>query len=168
MVHTPLPKEIYFTNPVSANEIAQQILERRSTLPLLKEGPLLEAGCGTGNILEAIARISPDIDLIGVDCNSEYLHEAKKSLNGQVGLAASNIRRMPFESGTVPVVLTKNVYRPFNTGELCRAMVEEIVRIMPVGGHYFCYDGFYGEHRSYLKELGCEIVNKHDPLVVKR
>ena len=157
---------IYFTNNCDSEQIARQVLDSKDTISLLRQGPFLEAGCGTGNILKALSRISRGIDIRGIDYNLEYLEEARKDLRGLVTLIHGNIRGMPFESGSVPVVLTKNVYKPFNTGETCRAMVKEILRIMPVGGQYFCYDDS-GDHMDYLREFGCEI-GEHDLIVVKQ
>jgi ubiquinone/menaquinone biosynthesis C-methylase UbiE len=50
---------------------------------------VLDLGCGTGNVLEALARSQPNLTLVGVDGSSSMLRKARKKLRRQ--LAAGNL-----------------------------------------------------------------------------
>lgn len=61
-------------------------------------GNLLEIGCGTGFVLEAIARAYPHLELVGAEYFSEGLEVAGRRLGSRVLLCQMDARHIPYEA----------------------------------------------------------------------
>lgn len=64
---------------------------------LIQEGPVLEVGCGTGRIVERLARTG--LEVIGVDASEAMLSAARVRL---AGLANASVQSMSAESLSLP------------------------------------------------------------------
>jgi len=78
------------------------------TLALQSGGPVLELGCGTGRISIPLARTG--VSLVGIDRSEAMLAHARQRvkrgrLTSQMRLLRGDIRSLPFQSSTFPLVM---------------------------------------------------------------
>jgi 2-polyprenyl-3-methyl-5-hydroxy-6-metoxy-1,4-benzoquinol methylase len=69
---------------------------------------VLDIGCGTGALLETIARRSPGLRLAGIDLSPAQLAEARRRLPG-ITLIEADANRPPFIAGAFDVICSLNV-----------------------------------------------------------
>lgn len=80
----------------------------------LGEQAVLEAGCGTGNYLQAL---HPHLgSLVGVDLNEGMLAQARAKLPAGVKLTCGSILRLPYEDGRFDAVLCNQVIHHLEEG----------------------------------------------------
>jgi ubiquinone/menaquinone biosynthesis C-methylase UbiE len=100
---------------------------------LVPQAPLrlLDAGCGTGNLLLALQRRRPRAALTGVDLSPSMLKRARAKL-ADVDLRRSDLgERLPFEDGSFDVVTSVNVL--YAVADPART-VAELERVLKPGG----------------------------------
>lgn len=88
----------------------------RETLARLGLRPaeqLLDVGCGTGALLERLARSHPAALLSGVDAVPEMLAVARRKLPSGVTLREGWAERLPFGGGQFDVVVSCNAFHYF-------------------------------------------------------
>ena len=106
-------------------------------------GPVLELGCGTGRVSLPLARAG--VDLVGIDRSAPMLDRARrrilKSSNpqilGSVRLVRGDIRQLPFEDETFPMVLApygilQSLIRPRDL----TATLASVARVVAAGGTF--------------------------------
>lgn len=76
----------------------------RSQLPL-PDGPLLELGCGGGQLLAEFSRQYPERSVLGVDLNSLALAYAQEHSIRDGTLLQADMQRLPFEEGTFGAIV---------------------------------------------------------------
>lgn len=92
---------------------------------------VLDVGCGTGIVArEAISRVGPTGQVIGLDLNAEMLAVAKK-LNSKIRWHQGDALDMPFEDETFDVVVCQFVlmYLPNRV-----AAIKEMLRVLKPNG----------------------------------
>lgn len=81
----------------------EKLLRRRTVEQVQKTNPtdVLEAGCGTGSLTEALARALPNADITGVDIDPYILKLAEKKLHsfGNVRFIHGNLAHLDREEG---------------------------------------------------------------------
>jgi SAM-dependent methyltransferase len=85
----------------------------RNGIPL-SEQAVLEAGCGTGNYLQALRRVLGS--LVGVDCSEQMLEQARAKVNGDVELMQGNVRDLPMGDESFDAVLSNQVIHHLGEG----------------------------------------------------
>ncbi|MFX0000360.1 MAG: class I SAM-dependent methyltransferase [Candidatus Hodarchaeota archaeon] len=96
------------------NFLPFKLLRRKvlSKLKLLKPtGKLVDAGCGSGNLIVQIAKTLLDLDLIGVDISDEVLNLAKKrviknDLSEKIEFKLGNVEDLPFSDNSIDFLLS--------------------------------------------------------------
>ncbi|WP_221348559.1 methyltransferase domain-containing protein [Streptomyces beigongshangae] len=118
-------------------------------------GPLLEIGCGSGELLADLADRAPTTTVVGIDHSVDLLRMA-----GRSGGAAENIRllaadahRLPFAAESFPTVL---MYTLLSHTPDIRSVLREAHRVCRRGGQLAVLDGDYASTDFSL--------GPHDPL----
>ncbi len=108
----------------------------RTGVPL-REQTVLEAGCGTGNYLQALR---PHLgSLVGVDFNEGMLAQARTKLGGDVELTCGSILNLSYEDQRFNGVICNQVIHHFDEGPgECRRM--SIARPSPVPSYMRAID----------------------------
>lgn len=86
--------------------VERSVAETLDRTPLPAHGRILDVGCGTGALLDALARPDGGPSLTGVDLSPGMLQVARARVPPSVGLAAATARSLPFGSGLFDVVFS--------------------------------------------------------------
>lgn len=98
---------------------------------------LLDIGCGTGALLQAISIKYPSVDLVGTDISAEMLKVAGNKQMKKCSLVTSNARYLPFRSKSFDVVVSCNAFHYLRNPEAC---LLEIARVLKPGGRIVITD----------------------------
>ena len=80
----------------------------------LGEQAVLEAGCGTGNYLQALLPVLGS--LVGVDCSEQMLDQARATVNGDVELMQGDVLNLPMGDESFDAVLSNQVIHHLGEG----------------------------------------------------
>jgi ubiquinone/menaquinone biosynthesis C-methylase UbiE len=100
---------------------------------LVPERPLrlLDAGCGTGNLLVALRRLRPSAELTGIDASSAMLKKARSKLDG-IDLRTGDLNeKLGFPDHSFDVITSVNVL--YALADPART-VAELRRVLKPGG----------------------------------
>ncbi len=95
------------------------------------DGPILDAGCGTGGLLAYLKPFVPGRTLLGVEINPEAAQRA--AVKSAARVTVGSVNALPLADRSVAVVLSADV--------LCHARVDpaaamaEMARVLQSGGH---------------------------------
>lgn len=85
----------------------------RETLRRLRVAPtdrVLDVGCGTGALLEALSLAAPGAQLAGVDLSEHMLAVARRRLGAAIDLERACAETLPFGDAAFDVVVSTNVF----------------------------------------------------------
>lgn len=117
---------------------------------------VLDAGCGSGSITRAIARVVKDGAAVGLDRDSSYIDFAKRTASaeglGNASFEIGDVLRMPFEDGSFDIVWSKHLLQ-WVAGR--QQALAEFVRVAKPGGRVVCcnFDRFCLAHYPVDKQL---------------
>ena len=111
--------------------------ETLSRLELEPEQSLLDVGCGTGVLLEALLTSMPSAQLSGVDPSAEMLEVARKKLGDAVILKRSHAESLPFPDQNFDVVVSTNAFHYFREP---LGALEEMSRVLRPHGRLVITD----------------------------
>ena len=100
--------------------IGATIRETLGRIDLLPENRVLDVGCGTGVLLEALSNTTPGTLLAGVDPSADMLVVARQRLDETVSLKQGYAEKLPFPEEAFDVVISTNALHYFRnpTGAL--------------------------------------------------
>ena len=125
-----------------------------SAAGITAEDRVLDLGCGIGNILIALAeRIDFLHPAAGVDVSPDLIRIgereiARAGLHQRIGLQVAPATQLPFEDGTLDVVLTSHVLKHLDDDALL-ASFREVARVLRPGGRFLLWE-FEKSARSAL------------------
>jgi SAM-dependent methyltransferase len=140
-------------------------------LPHRKNGSILEIGCGTGLILEELAKRQPDLAITGIDLTASMLAIAKKRLAPfpTVSLSRQNIaelelkdtHELAFSYGGVWYFVIDGDQEPFLVSHIADEQAnhigfEKLSNSMAVGGTLLL--GIQGPHHNYARPISNGMV----------
>lgn len=114
---------------------------------------ILDVGCGTGSLLLALARRTPDAELIGIDPDEEAIERARAKLAGhpRIRLLQGHLGADRLPSGWRPTkIVSSLVLHQVPLGGK-RALLRSIRGLLPEGGEFHLAD--YGAQRSRAMRL---------------
>lgn len=92
---------------------------------------LLDAGCGTGNLLEAVSALRPSIALHGLDRSRAMLERARRRVPGATLIEGDLDRPLPWPDARFAAVTCINVLYAVENLE---ATLSELLRVIRPGG----------------------------------
>jgi len=106
----------------------------RETMQRLHVEPgqkLLDIGCGTGALLEAVSLAFPEVEAVGIDPSVEMLNVARRRLTDHIQLEAGWAESLPFHDDSFDVVVSCNAFHYWR--EPATAL-DEIARVLKPKG----------------------------------
>jgi len=100
-------------------ELFERFVERAATLPFAEYGAVVDLGCGSGELLAALAQVRP-INGIGLDLSTAAVDRAARKYPGLTWVVANADRRLPLLDGRVSLVLSLHARR--NPQECARSL----------------------------------------------
>jgi 23S rRNA (guanine745-N1)-methyltransferase len=100
-------------------EMFERFAGRAATLPFADNSTAIDLGCGSGELLAAVARVRR-IDGIGLDLSTAAVDRAARKYPGLTWVVANADRRLPLLDGRVSLVLSLHARR--NPQECARAL----------------------------------------------
>jgi len=98
---------------------------------------LLDVGCGTGVLLEALSASVPDAKLWGADPSPEMLEVARSRLGEAARLTQSQAEILSFSDRAFDVVVSTNAFHHFRNP---RGALEEMARVLRPNGRLVITD----------------------------
>lgn len=135
---------------VGLHDLALATVEKR--LQGQTQATLLDAGCGTGGLLEKMQQTA--YSSVGLD----YAGHAFEQMQSRhlSGLVKGNIRQMPFEPATFDIVTSMDVLCALK-GKDIRGTVEQIHHVLKPGGYLImnlpAYSWLYSGHDDFVGNL---------------
>ncbi len=98
---------------------------------------VLDVGCGTGALLQAVARAFPGVVLAGVDLSSEMLGVARSKIGCSVKLRQGRAETLPFESEAFDIVVSTSLLHYLRAPD---DALREMKRVLKPGGQVIVSD----------------------------
>ena len=117
--------------------IEATLRETLSRLELQPGESLLDVGCGTGALLEALLATGREAQLSGADLSPEMLEVARSRLGKAVLLKQSHAESLPFPDEAFDVVVSTNAFHYFRNPP---AALEEMARVLRPRGRIVITD----------------------------
>jgi len=122
--------------------VLRAMLAAAGLLPLGTR-PLLEVGCGAGDVLASLDALGAAREaLTGVDLLPDLIAMARTRLPG-VRFEVANAERLPFDPGTYELVLAFTVFTSILDDGMARRVAAEMDRVLRPGGAVVWYDFRY-------------------------
>jgi ubiquinone/menaquinone biosynthesis C-methylase UbiE len=123
--------------------IRSSVKRTLARLPIREGERLLDVGCGTGQLLQALQTRPCNAELMGVDTTSEMLDVARSRLAKSTPLTVGQAEQLPFESASFDWLVSASVFHHIRKpGEALR----EFRRVLKPSGHLvitdWCHDYF--------------------------
>jgi ubiquinone/menaquinone biosynthesis C-methylase UbiE len=122
-------------------------LEIEATAPHVGRGPVLEAGCGTGLILQRLAQLNNGRPTVGIDLSAGMLRVARSR---GLAIAQASVDALPFPDQSFDTVVSFKVLA--HVPQIERALAE-LARVTRPGGYLLLE--FYNRYslRTLIKQL---------------
>jgi SAM-dependent methyltransferase len=146
-------RTLYVDRTSILNRWEEQVLPRLVEWLGKVSGPVLDVGCGVGHlgrVLTAAGR--DDIELVGIDFQSELLAEAT---TGYVGLIEGDVHCLPIRDSEFAAVIASNSLHHFAEPDVA---MREITRVLRPGGQFVGHDPRYVTPLERAKKL----MRRHD------
>ena len=122
----------------NVNQIFYQPLAQRIIKEFGSVSSLLEINCGTGNLLKYLRIYSPKAQLYGIDLSQFMITLAQQKLMGKkINLTCGPVLPTPYPKSTFTEIVVVN---PFFRKDEFLAILDEIYRILKIGGNAIIFD----------------------------
>ncbi len=104
------------------------------------DGAVLDVGTGPGVLLAELARIRPDLRVVGIDLSADMVAAAKRSASGfgdRVTAQLGDVTDLPFPDGSFDLVVSSFSLHHWADPA---AAVPELARVLRPGGRLHIYD----------------------------
>ncbi|TCL58951.1 methyltransferase family protein [Kineothrix alysoides] len=136
---------------------------------------VLDLGCGTGAIIQAILREAPDKEVYGIDISEKMLQKAKEKLTGKATLTLGDSEHLPYQDSLFDVIYCNDSFHHYPHPE---KVLAEAHRVLKPGGTIIigdCWLPFVsriimnvfirfsneGDVKIYSEREICDMLNLH-------
>jgi ubiquinone/menaquinone biosynthesis C-methylase UbiE len=112
----------------------------RETLARISVQPtdcVLDVGCGTGALLDQLARACPQAQLAGIDPVPEMLGVARRRLASSIDLREAWAERLPWDDASFDIVVSNSVFHYVRQPVVA---LREMTRVLRPGGRLIITD----------------------------
>ena len=111
--------------------IGATIRETLARIDLQPDDRVLDVGCGTGVLLEALSNTTSGAQLAGVDPSADMLAVARERFDGTIVLKQSHAEKLPFPDEVFDVVISTNAFHYFRNP---LGALQEMYRVLAPNG----------------------------------
>lgn len=116
-------------------------LDRRGMLPLVRR-PILDVGCGSGEVLSMFDGLGADRRwLSGIDLSADHVRSARSRLAGS-DIRVGDAAKLPWADASFDIVSQSATFSTILSRSTRRKVASEMVRVLRPGGMIFWYDYF--------------------------
>ncbi|QIB68892.1 class I SAM-dependent methyltransferase [Aminipila butyrica] len=133
---------------------------------------ILDLGCGTGAVMQAILQDFPDTRVYGIDISENMLQKAKEKLTDKASLILGDSEHLPYENEMFEVVYCNDSFHHYPAPEKVAA---EVYRVLKPKGTFIisdCWQPFFsriimnafmgfsneGDVKIYSKRKICDLL----------
>jgi ubiquinone/menaquinone biosynthesis C-methylase UbiE len=110
-----------------------------ATSVTVKDGRVLDAGCGDASLGETVAQITPSTTYHGIDLQSELIDRARQRMPAG-NLIVGSVDQLPYEDSWFDVVIAMTLFSSLPTVTMEAAAAREVARVTRPGGWLIWYD----------------------------
>ncbi len=111
--------------------IGATIRETLGRIDLQPDDRVLDVGCGTGVLLEALSNTTSGAQLAGVDPSADMLAVARERFDGTIVLKQGHAEKLPFPDEVFDVVISTNAFHYFRNP---LGALQEMYRVLAPNG----------------------------------
>lgn len=124
-------------NAPSAGPLSGKV--RNVVLDVLENGSgkFLDVGCGEGLLLEEILEQKYDLEIFGIDMNSEQIKRCRRRINTggyEVNLLTGDAGNLPLKDNFFDIITAVNIFYNLPVTKM-ESILEEIYRVLKPGGY---------------------------------
>jgi ubiquinone/menaquinone biosynthesis C-methylase UbiE len=127
------------------------IRETLCRLPIKSGDSVLDVGCGTGLLLQAVAQLESRVRMAGVDPTPEMIEIARGRLAPDVELKSGRAEELPFDDGEFSIVVSTSTFHFIREP---RKALSEMVRVLEPGGRVVITDWCH----DFLSCKVCDVI----------
>jgi SAM-dependent methyltransferase len=139
----------------------KSIPEKEKLMPYVKEGSILEIGCGAGAVLELLSKNFPKSAITGIDNSEQMLSAAtgRKYSNSNVSIIQGDALNRQFENGSIDTIILSSVlheiysYNNYQIDALEKALSNACEMLAP-GGRIIIRDGIMPAPQTFYLKFG--------------
>ncbi|MDP2906884.1 MAG: methyltransferase domain-containing protein [Nanoarchaeota archaeon] len=143
-------------------------VEKVKVLPFIKEGTILEVGCGCGTVLELLSRYKPKSSIYGTDISDTMLRRSKerKYTHNNISIIKADAREQVLKEKSLDTIIFCSVlHEVYSYSNYSLKSVEDAIenayKMLKPGGRLIIRDGVKPEEKvSYMKFKKEEVEKK--------
>jgi len=162
-VHLPRFGALLYDKFLSVEPIQARIREIAHELaPMADRGRFLDVGMGPGRLLIEIHRLSPNLELYGLDVSASMVERARKNLHGiRADLRQGTIRHTAYESNFFTMVACVGSFYLWDYPE---ESADEIFRILKEGQSAYLFEVYRDVNRDEFHRALQHNLSQLDPV----
>ena len=130
----------YYDKSIFKNLLFNPVKKAVEFVKVKKNSKILDAGCGTGNLLKILEDKNASLKLYGVDISKEMLKIARKKLkNAKIKLEAAE--KLSFKKNYFDYIFSVDAFHHYYD---CSLVMKNFYRVLKKNGHLIVVDFSFG------------------------